>query len=50
MNMLGHYLLNDLQIREAFKARYIGTASLYYNGQPDFDKVLDRISHSIHLL
>lgn len=36
-------LLNDLEIRASFKNRYISTAKLYYNGQPDFEDVLERI-------
>ncbi len=41
------YLLNDPKIRDEFRARYIGTASLYYNGQPDFDDLLKKIAHNI---
>jgi len=36
-------LLNDLDIRASFKNRYLSTAKLYYNGQPDFEAVLERI-------
>lgn len=35
--------LNDLEIRTSFKNRYLSTAKLYYNGQPDFEDVLARI-------
>ena len=35
--------LNDLEIRTSFKNRYLSTAKLYYNGQPDFEDVLERI-------
>ncbi len=37
------FLLNNTEIREAFKKRYINTASLYYKGQPDFEELLERI-------
>lgn len=35
--------LNDLEIRASFYKRYLSTAKLYYNGQPDFEDVLERI-------
>ena len=35
--------LNDLEIRTSFKNRYLSTAKLYYNSQPDFEDVLARI-------
>ena len=35
--------LNDLEIRTSFNNRYLSTAKLYYNGQPDFEDVLARI-------
>ncbi len=35
--------LNDLEIRTSFKNRYLSTAKLYYNGQPDFEEILARI-------
>jgi hypothetical protein len=37
-------LLEDKNIRELFKKRYKATAKLYYNGQPDFDDILTRIT------
>jgi len=37
-------LLSDPEIRESFKIRYLATSKLYYNGQPDFEEVLERIS------
>lgn len=37
------FLLTDQETRESFKKRYNGTASLYYNGQPEFKKLLERI-------
>ncbi|MGB2525737.1 nucleotidyl transferase AbiEii/AbiGii toxin family protein [Flagellimonas sp. SN16] len=44
------FLLNDPQIREAFKKRYIGTASLYYKGQPEFETLLTTIKAHIDKL
>jgi hypothetical protein len=41
------FLLTDQEKRESFKKRYIGTASLYYNGQPDFEKLLERIKEYV---
>ena len=40
----GAFLLNNMEIRDAFRKRYIGIASLYYNGQPDFEELLARIT------
>lgn len=37
------FLLNDDEQRATFRKRYELTKSLYYQGQPDFDEVLDRI-------
>tara|TARA_R110002051_G_scaffold63132_5_gene114923 strand:- start:27660 stop:27830 length:171 start_codon:yes stop_codon:yes gene_type:complete len=44
------FLLNDMEIREAFKKRYNATASLYYAGQPNFDELLVRIKQHIEHL
>lgn len=44
------FILSNPEIRNAFRRRYIGTASLYYKGQPDFDMLLKKIAHYIHLL
>lgn len=44
------FLLNDPQIREAYKKRYIGTASLYYKGQPEFETLLTTIKAHIDRL
>lgn len=38
------FLLDNGEIRESFKAQYKATSKLYYNGQPDFEDVLERIS------
>jgi hypothetical protein len=40
-------LLNDLEIRDSFKKRYLSTSKLYYNGQPVFEDILARIA--VHL-
>lgn len=44
------FLLTNLETKESFKKRYIATASLYYNGQPDFEKILERIKSFIDKL
>jgi predicted nucleotidyltransferase component of viral defense system len=44
------FLLNNPEIRDAFRKRYIATTSLYYNGQPDFDDLLERIKENIEKL
>jgi hypothetical protein len=44
------FLLNDEATRASFKKRYAGTAKLYYNAQPDFDKLLERIQQHIDKL
>ena len=44
------FLLNDKAVRTSFKKRYAITAKLYYNGQPDFDKLLERIHQYIDKL
>jgi hypothetical protein len=36
-------LLNEIEIRESFKSRYLSTSKLYYSGQPEFEIVLARI-------
>ena len=37
------FLLSDPQIRKVLKDRYLKTSNLYYNGQPAFETVLERI-------
>lgn len=44
------FLLTDPALRASFKKRYIDTAALYYNGQPDFDMLLKRIHQHIDKL
>ena len=44
------FLLNDPIIREDFKKRYKETSGLYYQGQPEFDLLIDRIKKHIKAL
>ncbi len=44
------FLLNDPGLRSSFRKRYESTAALYYKGQPDFGKVLDRIRNYLNKL
>lgn len=44
------FLLTSEEQRAVFKARYHATAALYYNGQPPFNDLLERIREHIHLL
>jgi hypothetical protein len=37
------FLLSDEKVRSSFRKRYIETSALYYNGQPGFDSLLERI-------
>lgn len=41
------FLLKDPALRAKFRKRYEDTASLYYNGQPDFDNLLEKIYDNI---
>jgi hypothetical protein len=38
------FLLNDSDIKASFNNRYVTTSKLYYNGQPDFEEILERIT------
>jgi hypothetical protein len=38
------------ELRERFKERYKATSALYYNGQPEFEELLDRIHQNIERL
>jgi hypothetical protein len=38
------FLLSDKTTRSTFAARYAATSGLYYNGQPEFDVLLERLS------
>lgn len=44
------FLLRDQVLRDQFKKRYQATASLYYKGQTDFEKLLQRISDFLEQL
>ncbi len=44
------FLLNDPSVKADFIKRYKETAALYYNGQPDFDVLLERIKANIERL
>lgn len=44
------FLLTDEELREKFKIRYEGTKALYYNGQPPFQQLLQRIHQHINRL
>jgi len=35
--------LEDPAVRRSFEAMYMATSKLYYNGQPPFDEVMNRI-------
>ena len=44
------FLLTNTELRAQFKKRYEATASLYYKGQPSFDKLLERIIEHVDKL
>jgi hypothetical protein len=44
------FLLNDSSVKADFMKRYKETAALYYNGQPDFEAILERIRLNIERL
>jgi hypothetical protein len=44
------FLLSSPELRASFAARFKQTASLYYNGQPKFEDLLDRIAENIDRL
>ena len=44
------FLLNDPKIRADFERRYKDTAALYYNSQPPFGQLLERIKENIERL
>lgn len=37
------FILSDEVIRKNFRSRYLSTKTLYYNGQPEFDALLENI-------
>jgi len=44
------FILSEQSTRALYKAEYNKTSALYFNGQPDFDDILVRISKFLHLL
>jgi hypothetical protein len=44
------FLVNNEQLRNRFIDRYKATAPLYYNGQPDFEEILEEIKRWIDKL
>jgi hypothetical protein len=44
------FKLSDPALRDTFKQRYLSTRALYYKGQPDFDKILNRIQGNLDRL
>ena len=44
------FLLSDPKLREQFKVRYEATSALYYNGQPPFEELLERLHSHLHRL
>lgn len=42
------FLLSSGEIKSKFRERYRSTASLYYQGQPDFEEVMERIQAWLH--
>lgn len=44
------FLLSDPALKEQFKDRYEATSALYYNGQPPFEELLERLHAQLHRL
>lgn len=44
------FILDNKEIKNSFTQRYKATEALYYNGQPNFDKLMARIGAYLHLL
>jgi hypothetical protein len=44
------FTLNDSEQRDLFTREYKKSAALYYQGQSDFDKLLDRIGKYLNLM
>lgn len=44
------FLLSSGKTRSTFSERYHATSSLYYQGQPDFDQVIDGISEYLPMM
>lgn len=43
------FILDNEEVKASFIQRYKSTAGLYYNGQPDFEKLIKRIMEHLHL-
>lgn len=44
------FILDDQIVKNSFIQRYRSTAGLYYNGQPDFEVLIERIKGHLHVL
>lgn len=44
------FLLRSAAQRDRFRQRYLDTAPLYYNGQPDFDTLIENIKQHLYKL
>ena len=44
------FILKDEKVKDSFIKRYKNTEALYYNGQPSFEELLERISAHLHQL
>ncbi len=42
------FTLNNFEQRELFTREYKKSSALYYQGQPDFEQLLDRISKNLN--
>ena len=50
LGFLSAFVLAEAEQRQRFAQEYRRTAALYYQGQPDFDVLLDRIHQHIELM
>lgn len=44
------FLLTDKETREMYESAYRSTRTLYYQSQPDFDDLLEKIEDHVHEL
>ena len=44
------FTLNDSEQRDLFTREYKKSSALYYQGQPEFDQLLDRIGKHLNLM
>lgn len=44
------FLLSDTDTRALHKKEFLATSSLYYDGQPDFESILDKIQSQMDKL